>query len=77
MICLEALEELSEYLAGELPPQQRARLDEHLAECVACRDYLRSFEQTIRLGKAAWQESELASQMPEELIRAILVSRPP
>jgi anti-sigma factor RsiW len=77
MTCLEALEALSDYLAGELPPQQRERLEEHLVECADCRAYLRSFEQTIRLGNAAWHERDSGGlhEMPEELIQAILASR--
>ena len=77
MTCLEAIEALSEYLAGELPPPRRDRLDEHLTECVACRQYLRSFEQTIQLGKAVWQapKNGILSELPEELIQAILASR--
>jgi predicted anti-sigma-YlaC factor YlaD len=77
MNCIEALEVLSDYLAGELPIRQLLVLDEHLSECDACREYLRSFEHTIRLGKAAWQESkaEALYEMPESLVEAILASR--
>jgi predicted anti-sigma-YlaC factor YlaD len=77
MTCLEALEVLSDYLAGELPMRQLLVLDEHLSECDACREYLRSFEQTIRLGKAAWLEpkAEALYEMPDSLVEAILAAR--
>ena len=77
MTCRETLEFLMNYLSGELPPEQRRIFDEHLAECPACVNYLRTYEETVKLGKAAFRESdELPCGMPEELVKAILASRP-
>src|SRR5437016_5230980 len=36
MICNEAQPELSAYLDGEVPPQQRSALEAHIKECAAC-----------------------------------------
>jgi anti-sigma factor RsiW len=75
MTCRELIEFLMAYLDGELPPEERARFDEHLAECPACVDYLRTYQQTIRLEKAACAEEPDCKDVPEELIRAILAAR--
>ncbi|HTU24191.1 MAG TPA: zf-HC2 domain-containing protein [Pirellulales bacterium] len=77
MTCQEALEALSEYLGGNLSPEAKNQFERHLAACPACREYVRTFEQAIRLGKAACRDLEdaHAARLPEELIRAIL--RPP
>ena len=38
--CRELVELVSDYLEGTLPPDVRARVDAHLAECDACTGYL-------------------------------------
>ena len=34
--CSDAVRQLWQYLEGELPEQDRARVDEHLAACLRC-----------------------------------------
>ncbi len=34
--CSDAVRQLWEYLEGELPDQDRAKVDEHLAACLRC-----------------------------------------
>jgi len=44
-------EVFSAYLEGELAPEDRARVDEHLATCLQCRVSLERFRRTVgRLG---------------------------
>ena len=44
-------EAFSAYLEGELAPEDRARVDEHLAACLQCRVSLERFRRTVgRLG---------------------------
>lgn len=76
MTCRELVECLAEYLAGEWGPHERARCEEHLAECADCVAYLKTYQETIRLGKAAWgYGEELPSDVPEDLVRAVLAAR--
>lgn len=42
-----ANEAFSAYLEGELPPNERAQLDEHLASCMQCRVSLERFRRTV------------------------------
>ena len=37
LFCFEVLEQLSDYLDGELSPQAKAKVDAHLAGCAECR----------------------------------------
>jgi anti-sigma factor RsiW len=79
MNCREFTEFLHEYLFGNLPAEERAEFDRHLAECPWCVAYLDSYRKTILLGKAAFAASEDApppAVAPEELIQAILRARP-
>jgi len=77
--CQELLDFLYLYLENELPPDRRHEFERHLAVCEACRSYIRQYEATIRLGKAAYASagagSEVPVDTPEKLVQAILKSR--
>jgi anti-sigma factor RsiW len=78
MNCREFTEFLHEYLFGNLPAEQRAEFDKHLAECPWCVAYLDSYQKTIQLEKAAFfapQDAPPPADAPEELIQAILHAR--
>jgi anti-sigma factor RsiW len=76
LTCREFVEFLMAYLSDELPPGQRVVFEEHLAECPECRTYLRTYQQTIRIGKLACGcPDEPPADAPEGLIRAILAAR--
>jgi hypothetical protein len=55
----------------------RARFEEHLAVCPDCVNYLHSYEETVRLGRAAFDEPDapLPEGIPEDLVQAILAMR--
>lgn len=71
--CQEILDFLADYIGGELPAAQRAEFERHLAICPPCVAYLKSYEQTIKLGKCACSDAD--EKPPEELIKAILAAR--
>ena len=77
MTCCEVIDFLLEYLSGELSASERAEFEQHLAECPDCAAYLKSYEQTIKLGKAVFADLEapVPQDVPEELVQAILASR--
>jgi len=77
MTCHEVIDFLMEYLSGELSASERAEFEQHLADCPDCSAYLKSYEETIKLGKAVFADLDVpASQdVPEELVQAILASR--
>ena len=71
--CQEMLDFLGDYIAGDLPAAQLAEFERHLAMCPPCIAYLKTYEQTIRLGKCAC--GDVDEKPPEELIKAILEAR--
>ena len=71
--CRELIDFLADYLSGELPAAERTEFERHLAMCPPCVAYLKSYEQTIRLGKRACAGTD--EKPPEELIKAILAAR--
>jgi anti-sigma factor RsiW len=75
MTCRDIIEFLTEYTAGKVPPEERAIFEEHLALCPPCVAYLRNYQATVQLEKAALCTPEKADPMPEELVAAILAAR--
>ncbi len=78
MNCREFTEFLDEYLFGNLPAEERAVFEMHLAECPWCVAYLDSYGKTIQLEQAAFASPPDApppADAPEELIQAILRAR--
>jgi len=77
--CREFAEFMSDYLSGELPSDTRARFDDHLTRCANCRSYLTSFHESVKLGKYAYDDDcgELPTDVPEDLVHAILAARLP
>jgi len=77
MTCSEFTEFLDAYLAGELSPAECEEFKRHLAACTQCVDYLATYEQTVKLGKKAFEKpaNEVPAKVPEDLVRAILAAR--
>jgi anti-sigma factor RsiW len=75
--CQEFIGFLMSYLAGELPAEERAVFDEHLGECPACVNYLKSYEEAVRLGQAVCRcpDDAVPDDVPETLVQAILAAR--
>lgn len=58
--CREVVELLGDYLEGVMASRDRARLEEHLADCEGCATYLEQLRTTIRL----------SGRLPEEAVPA-------
>jgi anti-sigma factor RsiW len=77
LCCRDLVGFLDEYLAGGLEPERRATFEAHLAVCPPCVEYLKSYQATIRMGKAAFTDPDapVPDSVPEELVQAILKAR--
>jgi anti-sigma factor RsiW len=75
--CREFAEFMMDYLSGELSSEPRAQFEHHLSLCPNCRKYLTSYEETVKLGKRAFDDEDatLPADVPEELVKAILAAR--
>jgi anti-sigma factor RsiW len=55
--CREVVEVLDDYLEGAMAPDDRARLEQHLAGCEGCTAYLEQLRTTIRLSGRLSEET--------------------
>ena len=78
MTCREFADFIMDYLSGELSSESRAEFDYHLSVCSNCRRYLASYQETVKLGKRAFEDDDanVPAQVPDELVKAILAARP-
>jgi anti-sigma factor RsiW len=76
--CREFVEFLDDYLASALPPERIAEFEYHLSGCPPCVVYMKSYGETVRLGKRAIDPSDqpVEGDVPEGLVQAILAARP-
>jgi len=78
--CREFLDFLWAYLSGEVTDAERAEFEWHLSGCPSCVAYMKTYRQTIELGKGAFAPLEptdepVPEEVPEELVAAILKAR--
>ena len=76
LTCQQVLDYLSDYVEGRLPAADVARLDEHLAVCPQCIDYLENFKATLAACQAFRAAAfEKLPPMPEDLVTVLLAAR--
>ena len=61
--CREVMEILGDYLEGAMTPEDRVRLEEHLADCDGCTAYLEQLRVTIRLSGRLSEDAVSAEGM--------------
>ena len=59
--CHETLDRLSDYLEGEMPSRQRARIGRHLARCERCRAMLESLTRTLEQLRSLTSTEQVAT----------------
>jgi len=77
MTCREVTTFLMDYLDGAMAAEARAVFERHLDACLECREYLHSYETTVRLARSAYRDAaeDFVPSPPAELVAAILASR--
>jgi len=74
--CREFVEFLDDYVSRGLPDAARMAFDAHLAACPSCVAYMKTYQATMRAGKAVLPSREISvpADVPEELVRAVLAA---
>jgi anti-sigma factor RsiW len=75
--CREFAEFLGDYFSGELQPDVRTAFERHLSRCENCARYLAGYQETMKLGRAAFADVASAppDDVPTDLVEAILAAR--
>jgi anti-sigma factor RsiW len=60
--CRHCVDHLLEYLEGTLPPEEEKAMDQHIAACPPCIDFVEQYRGSSRLCQRA-----IAGDMPDEL----------
>ncbi len=81
LTCRELIDFLGDYRSGDLPADTRAAFESHLTICRHCRDYLRTYEDAIKLGRGALltDTDPAPPGVPATLVNAIVnaIRKPP
>ncbi|MEM8744684.1 MAG: zf-HC2 domain-containing protein, partial [Pseudomonadota bacterium] len=78
MITCEAFEDfILAYLEDDLPKRQRMMFELHLKMCRECREYLDAYRASMELAKDSLRHGDelLPSEVPEDLVKAVLEAR--
>jgi anti-sigma factor RsiW len=67
LVCIKAVELVTDYLEGTLSRQARRRFEAHLAGCPHCTEYLAQMRETISLSGRLGPE-DLTPQMRDEFV---------
>ena len=73
--CRELIDLLAEYRTDTLGPETNRQAETHLLNCSACVEYLRTYEQTIRLAKSALRSPSGATADVDTLVQEILLAQ--
>jgi len=75
--CVEFESFILNYLENSLPARQRRVFELHLKVCRECREYLAAYNTTVGVAKRTLTDGETdpKSDVPEDLIKAILAAR--
>jgi predicted anti-sigma-YlaC factor YlaD len=75
--CRELADFIRGYLDGELTFREKMAFQAHLALCSDCRAYLKTYRETIQLGKRVFEEDAdtIPPEVPEDLVKAVMESR--
>jgi len=69
LTCRELVELVTNYFENALPPEEYARVVEHLAECVGCDRYVEQLRETI--GAVGTLKEKDVSPQTQERLRAL------
>ena len=73
--CLLAVEQVTDYIEGAMPPDARIRFEEHLVICPGCVRYLRQIKALIRATRVLGVDGPPAEEVTRRLLEMFRASR--
>jgi anti-sigma factor RsiW len=75
LACIDEVELITDYLEGALPDAERRRLEEHLAFCPGCTEYLEQMR-AVAGSLGGLREASIPPALRDALLAAFRESRP-
>jgi anti-sigma factor RsiW len=75
LVCIVAVERVTEYLDGALPVEARTEFEEHLVTCPGCVIYLRQVRAQIAAAAALGEPRPPAEEVTRKLLHLFRSSR--
>jgi anti-sigma factor RsiW len=77
LCCRDFTEFIYAYEEGELPADERAAFEAHLAACPDCVSYLAGYRRSVALAGRAFgsPDEPVPEDVPEDLVRAVLAAK--
>ncbi len=77
MTCQAFADFIADYLDDALASDVKSEFERHLSVCRNCETYLQDYENTVRLGRRAFDDPDapVPAEVPEELVQAVLRAR--
>jgi anti-sigma factor RsiW len=75
LACIDEVELITEYLEGALPDAERRRLEEHLAFCPGCTEYLEQMR-AVAGSLGGLREQSIPPALRDALLAAFRETRP-
>jgi anti-sigma factor RsiW len=69
LTCREVIDVITDYLEDALSPQDRQRVEQHLAGCPGCTAYLEQLRESIRL-TGMLTEEQIPDEQKQKLLEA-------
>jgi anti-sigma factor RsiW len=75
LVCIVAVERVTDYLEGALPLDARTKFEEHLVTCPGCVTYLRQIQAQIAASRALGRAPPTPDEVSRNLLELFRASR--
>ena len=65
--CQQILKALTEYLEGDLPPEEEREFEQHMQDCGSCHAFFRTYEKASELARQTLRENEIPKELQERV----------
>lgn len=72
--CQQILKALTEYLEGDLSPEEERKFAQHMHNCGACQAFFRTYEKAGELARKTLREGDVPQEL-QERVRDYLKAR--
>jgi len=72
--CQQILQTLTEYLEGDLSPEEKRDFEQHMEGCEPCHAFFRTYDKSRELARRTLREDDIPAEL-QERVRGFLRTR--